>query len=156
VGETWEGWTAPNQAIADSPHRHLIERIDRYVTDAEVASYFGRADAVVLPYHHSSASGPLHIAMSTGLPVVVTAVGGLVEAVAQYSGAILVPPRDPDALRGALLQLLERRGQQYADPHSWERTAAEYQEMIGQLKTGNAQTLRWSQPAAASAGGDVR
>jgi hypothetical protein len=36
---------------------------------------------VVLPYHRSSASGPLHIAMSAGLPVVATAVSGLVEAV---------------------------------------------------------------------------
>ena len=65
---------------------------------------------MVLPYHRSSSSGPLHLAMSAGLPVIVTAVGGLVEAVQDYPGALLVPPRDPTALRGALLQLLERRG----------------------------------------------
>ena len=78
VGETWEGWTAPDQAIARSPHADLIERVDRYVTDTELTAYFERADAVVLPYHRSSSSGPLQIAMSAGLPVVVTAVGGLV------------------------------------------------------------------------------
>jgi glycosyltransferase involved in cell wall biosynthesis len=133
VGETWESWTAPAEAIARSPHSDLIERVDRYVTDAEVAAFFGHADAVVLPYHRSSSSGPLHIAMSAGLPVVTTAVGGLGEAVQRYPGAILVPPRDPAALRQALSQLLERRGQRYPDPHSWSRTTAEYQALIGEM-----------------------
>jgi glycosyltransferase involved in cell wall biosynthesis len=71
--------------------------------------------------------------MSAGLPVVVTAVGGLVEAVQDYPGALLVPPRDPAALRDALLQLLERRGQRYADPHSWRRTVNAYHDLICQL-----------------------
>jgi glycosyltransferase involved in cell wall biosynthesis len=133
VGETWEGWTAPDEAIARSPHADLIERVDRYVTDDELAAYFARADAAVLPYHRSSSSGPLQIAMSAGLPVVVTAVGGLVEAVQDYPGALLVPPRDPGALRDALLQLPARRGQRYADPHSWRRTLAGYRDLIGQL-----------------------
>jgi glycosyltransferase involved in cell wall biosynthesis len=134
VGETWEGWTAPAEAIARSPHADLIERVDRYVTDAEVAEFFGQADAVVLPYHRSSSSGPLHIAMSAGLPVVVTAVGGLVEAVQRYPGAILVPPRDPVALRQALARLPAGRRQRYRDPHSWDRTTAEYRALIGELR----------------------
>jgi glycosyltransferase involved in cell wall biosynthesis len=65
--------------------------------------------------------------------VVVTAVGGLVEAVQNYPGALLVPPRDPVALRDALLQLPARRGQHYADPHSWRRTVAGYRDLIGKL-----------------------
>jgi glycosyltransferase involved in cell wall biosynthesis len=133
VGEVWEGWTAPDQAIARSPHADLIERVDRYVTDAELADYFERADAAVLPYHRSSSSGPLQIAMSAGLPVVVTAVGGLVEAVQDYPGALLVPPRDPAALREALLQLPGRRGERYKDPHSWQRTVDAYRSLINQL-----------------------
>ena len=134
VGETWEGWTAPDQAIAHSPHADLIERVDRYVTDAELAAYVERADAIVLPYHRSSSSGPLHVAMAAGLPVVVTAVGGLVEAVQDYDGALLVPPRDPAALRDALLRLPERRGERYKDPHSWQRTVDVYTALIGQLR----------------------
>jgi glycosyltransferase involved in cell wall biosynthesis len=133
VGETWEGWTAPDQAIACSPHADLIERVDRYVTDAELTAYLERADAVVLPYHRSSSSGPLHVAMAAGLPVVVTAVGGLVEAVQDYLGVLLVPPRDPAALREALLQLPQRRGERYKDPHSWQRTVDAYRALINQL-----------------------
>lgn len=134
VGETWEGWTTPDEAIARSPHADLIERVDRYVTDAELAGYFARAEAAVFPYHRSSASGPLHIAMSAGLPVVVTAVGGLVEATRDYKGADLVPPRDPKALGSALLRLLGRRGDRYADPHSWDRTADSFCSLMDELR----------------------
>jgi glycosyltransferase involved in cell wall biosynthesis len=72
--------------------------------------------------------------MSAGLPVVVTEVGGLVEAVRDYPGALLVPPRDPAALRDALLRLPERRGQRYPDPHSWRQTVDAYRSLIDQLR----------------------
>ena len=93
VGETWEGWTLPAELIAASPAADRITLVNRYVTDAEVDRFFAEADVVVLPYRRSSASGPLHIAMSHGLPVVVTAVGGLVEAAEHYSGTVFVPGR---------------------------------------------------------------
>jgi len=134
VGETWEGWTLPNEAIIRSPHADFIERVDRYVTDAELAAYVARADAIVLPYHRSSLSGPLHIAMTAGLPVIVTAVGGLVEEVREYTGAVLVPPREPLALKDALLQLPARRGERYENPHTWKRTVDTYQTLIGELR----------------------
>jgi glycosyltransferase involved in cell wall biosynthesis len=154
VGETWEGWRIPDQAIADSPHADLIERVDRYVTDAELTAYFEQADAVVLPYHRSSSSGPLQIAMSAGLPIVVTAVGGLVEAVQDYPGALLVSPRDPPALRDALLQLLERRGQRYPDPHSWQRTVDAYRVLIGQLRQVERKGSQQINLSPASTGAD--
>jgi glycosyltransferase involved in cell wall biosynthesis len=133
VGETWEGWTAPDEAIVRSPHADLIERVDRYVTDAELAAYVAQADAIVLPYHRSSLSGPLHVAMTAGLPVVVSAVGGLVEVVREYEGAVLVPPQDPIAIRNALLQLLEKRGKRYPNPHTWQATVDTYRTLINRL-----------------------
>lgn len=126
VGETWEDWTLPAEMIARSPHRERITFVNRYVHDEEVGDFFAAADVVVLPYHRSSASGPLQIAMSSGLPVVVTGVGGLREAVVGYEGAIVIPPRDPEALRAALLRAAALRGQRFADPHSWERTVTRY------------------------------
>lgn len=154
VGETWEGWTAPDQAIARSPHKDLIERVDRYVTDSELTAYFERADAVVLPYHRSSSSGPLHIAMSAGLPVVVAAVGGLVEAVQDYPGALLVPPRDPAALRDALLQSFARRGRRFRDPHSWQRTVDVYRALIDQLRPAEPSDPQKADTFPASTGAD--
>ena len=136
VGETWEGCTAPDEAIARSPHKDLIERVDRYVSDEELGEYVAQADAVVLPYHRSSLSGPLFIAMTAGLPTVVTAVGGLSEVVEDYAGAVLVPPQDPVALRDALLKLPARRGERYTNPRSWEQTLDGYRALIDELRVG--------------------
>lgn len=122
VGETWEGWTLPGELIEKSPYRDRISFVNTYVTDEQAADYFHTADAVVLPYLRSSASGPLHMAMSHGVPVAVTAVGGLVEAVQEYGGARLVKPDDVDDLREALLDLADMPGP-YADPHSWVKSA---------------------------------
>ena len=76
VGETWEGCTLPASLIERSRYRDRITFVNRYVSDVEVSKFFSEADAVIFPYHRSSSSGPLHIAMSCGLPVVVTRVGG--------------------------------------------------------------------------------
>jgi glycosyltransferase involved in cell wall biosynthesis len=133
VGETWEGWTLPLEMIEQSPYRDRISVVNRYVHDDEVAAYFAAADAVVLPYHRSSASGPAHTAMSHGLPLVITEVGGLPHAVAGYGGAILVPARDPAALQAALERLPGMRGVKFADPHSWERTLDRYEVLFADI-----------------------
>lgn len=130
VGETWEGWDVPAKAIAASPYAERITFVNRYIADEEVAAVFTAADVVVLPYHRSSASGPLHLAMARGLPVVVTSVGGLVEAAAGYRGAISVPPRDPDAIRAALREAYGRRDERHADVHSWQRTLERYDQLF--------------------------
>jgi glycosyltransferase involved in cell wall biosynthesis len=133
VGETWEGWDLPIRLIQSSRHRDRITLVNRFVDDDEVIAHFAAADAVVLPYHRSSASSPAHVAMSNGLPLVITAVGGLPAAVADYEGAILVPPHDPAALRDAIRRLPELRGRRYRDPHSWERTVTLYGQLMEQL-----------------------
>ena len=130
VGETWEHWTLPAEMIKQSPHRDRITFVNRYVHDDEVGSFFRDADVVVLPYHRSSSSGPLQIAMSCGLPVVVTSVGGLPEAVGGYAGAILVPPKDPVALGKALTIAAGLKGRRFADPHSWETVVDRYDHLF--------------------------
>jgi glycosyltransferase involved in cell wall biosynthesis len=133
VGETWEGWTRPANLIERSQHRDRITFVNRYVSDAEAAQFFAGADAVVLPYHRSSTSGPLHIAMNCGLPVVVTKVGGLVEAVANYEGAILVPPEDPTTLRQALQEVIKWQGKRFVCAYSWEQVATRYAALFDTL-----------------------
>ena len=133
VGETWEGWTKPAELIAESPHRDRITFVNSYVTDAEVAGYLAGADVVVLPYHRSSSSGPLHVAMSAGLPVVVTSVGGLTEAADSYPGAVFVPPQDPDALLGAIAEARKLVGERFDDPHSWENVVDLYDALADSL-----------------------
>ncbi|WP_309238159.1 glycosyltransferase [Actinoplanes aureus] len=133
VGETWEGWTRPGELITDSPVRDRITFVNRYVADVEVNEYFAAADVVVLPYRRSSASGPLHIAMSHGLPVVVTAVGGLVEAAEGYSGTVFVPPGSPGELQAGIERAAGLAGRRHADPSSWERTVAAYDRLLNRI-----------------------
>ncbi|MEU4557014.1 glycosyltransferase family 4 protein [Actinoplanes sp. NPDC023936] len=130
VGETWEGWTLPGEMIVDSPVRDRITFVNRYVADAEVNDFFAGADVVVLPYRRSSASGPLHIAMSHGVPVVVTAVGGLVEAAEQYSGTVFVPPASPAELALGITRAAGLTGRRHADPSSWQSTVDAYDRLL--------------------------
>lgn len=142
VGEIWEGWDLPAKKIQSSGYERRITLVNRFVDDDEVAAYFAGADAVVLPYHRSSASGPAHVAMSSGLPLIVTAVGGLPAAVADYKGAILVPPHDAVSLRDAIRRLPDLCGRTYKDPHSWDRTVARYGELMERLDRPSKKTSR--------------
>ncbi|HEY7812947.1 MAG TPA: glycosyltransferase, partial [Nakamurella sp.] len=130
VGETWENWTKPAQAIAASRHRDRITFVNHYVTDEEAARYYAQADAIVLPYRRGSASGPLQIAMSSGIHVLMYGVGGLVEAVAGYAGATVLPAGDVDAMRAALIALPARAHERFADPHSWDANRAAIDRMV--------------------------
>jgi glycosyltransferase involved in cell wall biosynthesis len=130
VGETWEGWTLPLELVESSSYRDDIELVNRYVTDQEAAGYFQRADVVALPYLRASASGPLAIAQAYGLPAVVTAVGGLVEAVAGYTGAVLVRPGSPDDLARGLLAAVDLRGHMHSAPVTWQAVAQSYADIF--------------------------
>ena len=124
VGETWEGCTEPARLIAASPHADRITFVNEYVPDGVAAAAFAHADVAVLPYRRSSSSGILHVAMSLGLPIVVTSVGGLPEAASGYAGAVFVPPADPAALKEGLMKAAALTGQKFTDPRSWHDTVA--------------------------------
>jgi glycosyltransferase involved in cell wall biosynthesis len=133
VGETWEQCTQPARLIERSRYRDRITFINRYVSDEEVDGLFGGADAVILPYHRSSQSGTLHLALHYGLPVVVTAVGGLVETVAGYPGAILTEPANPSALLAAIRTVADLRGERFANPRSWATIVQQYTDFLSRL-----------------------
>jgi glycosyltransferase involved in cell wall biosynthesis len=135
VGETWEGFTKPIEMIEASPRRERVTLVNRYVTDAELDGYMRGADAVVLPYTRSSLSGPLHVAMGYGLPIVMTDTGGNAEAAAGYGGITLVPPSDPAALASAIAALADHPKQRYAHPHTWADTAVAFESLFDQLES---------------------
>lgn len=136
VGEVWQGYRAPLDQLASILPENRLTIVDRYVADAEVPGFFAAADMVVLPYRRSSASGPLHIAMSCGLPVVTTAVGGLVEAAADYSGAVLVAPGDPVDLADGIRKAIPLVGLSHTDPHTWSRTGERYESLLHRINAG--------------------
>ena len=107
VGEPWENWTLLLDKIARSVHRDAIGLVDRYVRDDELASFFGRADLVALPY--------------------------VVSAVADYKGGVLVPPPNSDVLALGIEAAAELAGHRHEDPHSWERTNASFRRTFDNL-----------------------
>jgi glycosyltransferase involved in cell wall biosynthesis len=133
VGEVWQGYRQPLDELAAILPPDRLTIVDRFVADDEVPAYFAAADLLVLPYRRSSASGPLLTAMAWGLPVVTTAVGGLVEAAAGYSGAVLVPPCEPAALAEGIREALPLIGTTHADPNSWARAAERYTSLFDRI-----------------------
>jgi len=78
----------------------------------DAARIVSAADIFCLASHHEGVPLAMMEALVLGIPVVATDVGGVHELVEHGREALLVPPRDPGALAGALLSLLaddERR-----------------------------------------------
>jgi glycosyltransferase involved in cell wall biosynthesis len=120
VGETWENCGSISGLIEQNPHRDRITFVNEYVPDSVVVAAFRHADVVVLPYRRSSSSGVLHVAMSFGLPVVLTNVGGLPEAAEGYGGAVFVLPHDPGSLREGIVRAALMAGQRFSDRRDWD------------------------------------
>src|SRR3954453_11506690 len=83
-----------------------VRFVPRFVTDDEIPAYFERADVVVLPYREIDQSGVLYTALAFGKPLVLSSVGGFTEVGESHGAARLVPPGDPNALAGALGDLV--------------------------------------------------
>ena len=104
------------------------------VERADLPALFRSADvAVCAPWYEPFGIVPLE-AMACGVPVVASAVGGLIDTVVDGVTGVHVPPRDPARLAGALRGLLDdparrralgRAGAARARArYSWDRVAA--------------------------------
>ncbi|WP_315099395.1 glycosyltransferase [uncultured Cellulomonas sp.] len=110
---------------------HLVGRVDHDDLPALAAS----ADVVVAtPWYEPFGIVPIEAA-ACGIPVVGSAVGGLLDTVQDGRTGLLVPPRDPAALATALRSLLddpERRAafgaaarRRAVSRYGWDRVAAQ-------------------------------
>jgi glycosyltransferase involved in cell wall biosynthesis len=68
--------------------------------------YLQSADLFVLPSATEGLSNSMLEALSTGLPVLATAVGGTPDVISHNVNGYLIPPDDQDALKAGLLTLL--------------------------------------------------
>ncbi len=90
--------------------------INRWIEDREIPALFAGADALVAAYTEASQSAAIATAHGSGLPVVVTPVGGLVEQVMADETGIVATSPSPGAVADAMLGLL--------DPGLYERCAS--------------------------------
>jgi glycosyltransferase involved in cell wall biosynthesis len=69
--------------------------------------FYGLADVLVLPSHSEGSPNVLLEAMTAGVPIVATAVGGVPETVENESSALLTPARQPVQLASAIGRVLD-------------------------------------------------
>lgn len=105
AGEFWHGSAETERRIAELGLSNRVEIVSRYLTDDEVAEHFSRADAAVLPYRSATGSAVLAVAHHYDLPVIVTRVGGLPDAVEDGVTGFVVAPESPAELARAIVRL---------------------------------------------------
>ncbi len=148
--EAWRGlggdaelWVVGAPRMPVPPLPPGVRLVPRFVTEAEAAWCFARADVVVLPYREIEGSGVLFTALGAGRATLVSDVGGFPElgdAVAH------VPPGDPAALGAELERLLGDAAARAALERSaagaattrfaWRRVAQAHRALYAQLLRG--------------------
>ena len=96
----------PLVVAGDGPLRTLVPGALGFVPRAELERLYERAAVVVFPSRQEGLPVALLEAMAHGCPVVATRVGGIPQLVEHGGSGLLVPPRDPAALRAAIEALL--------------------------------------------------
>jgi glycosyltransferase involved in cell wall biosynthesis len=102
AGEFWEKEALFRDLIRQLGLEQHVLIHNRYIPNEEIEPYFVAADALVLPYLSGSQSGVGMIALTYGLPVIATSIGGLAETVTHGETGLIVPPADSAALAAAI------------------------------------------------------
>jgi len=102
-----------------------------------IAQWMRAADVFCLPSYSEGCPNVVVEALACGRPIVATNVGGIPELVKEASG-MLIPPRDAEALRGALSGALAKKWDSAeiarTSTRSWETVAAETWAVCRRLK----------------------
>jgi glycosyltransferase involved in cell wall biosynthesis len=95
--------------------RHKVDEagLSAFVTFAgeqpDPRPYLRAADVFLLPSRQEGFSVALLEAMASSLPAIATDAGGNAEALVDGSGGRVVPPRDPEAMASAIVELIRQR-----------------------------------------------
>jgi glycosyltransferase involved in cell wall biosynthesis/phosphoheptose isomerase len=168
------GGPAPGQLDGDPEARRLRALAERHrvadrvilrgrVERPDLPALLRSADALVtVPWYEPFGITPLE-AMACGVPVVASAVGGMIDTVVDGVTGRHVPPRDPERLAAVLRELLAddaaraeqgragvRRTRQLYD---WDRVALAtsdvYEGVVAHRRRGRRTTGRFARPAGA-------
>lgn len=102
-----------------------IEKLNALIAERALSAYFNvigwvtgeqkyqlmkNSDVLLLPSHNEGLPIAILEAMSAGLAVISTTVGGIPEAIPDDSAGLLIEPGDPSALADAIIRLIEGDG----------------------------------------------
>jgi glycosyltransferase involved in cell wall biosynthesis len=126
----------------------------------DAGSCYRCADALVMPSRFEGMPLVLLEAMSAGLPIVATAVGGIAEATRQGEMAVLVPPGDPQKLCRAVREMdaapgrakeLGTRASDWAEQAFGEDHMVETYESLYRRALRHTQAVTGSRPSGTEA-----
>jgi phosphatidylinositol alpha-mannosyltransferase len=119
-----------------------------YVPNAEVPRYFKTADVYCAPNTGAESLGIVLLeAMAAGAPIVASRIEGFADVLTEGQEGLLVPPRDAEALAGALHRMLSdaaareemgKQGARTAQHYSWERVSSQVLEYYEAVANGRA------------------
>jgi glycosyltransferase involved in cell wall biosynthesis len=109
----------------DGPLRNRVPGARGFVPNDELQALYARAAVVACPSRREGFGVACLEAMAHGRPVVATHVGGLRDLVVDGETGLVVPPRDPQALRTALRRLLGDRELRHRLGHGGRERARE-------------------------------
>lgn len=132
-----------------------VRFIDKYFTKAELIAYLMATDIYLTPYLNMEqvTSGTLAYAMACGRPLVSTPYLHAQFLLGEDRG-LLVPPRDPDGIADACLQILdnpdlmarmERTNWRYGQTLLWPRVGQDYLQLFQQLTPQQPQQANYVQ-----------
>ena len=114
----------------------------RRVAQSEMARVYAGADVFVVGQWYAGWNNPVVEAMACGTPVVCTDIGGVADFAVHEQTALLVPPRDPEAMAAAIERLagdpaLRRRlaanALEKVARFDWDRAAESFLDLLSKL-----------------------
>lgn len=98
AGEPYGSFEKYRRLIEASRGRERIHCHLKYLRDSEVKTFFSAADLTVLPYRSATQSGISAVSYHFEIPLVVTDVGGLREAVEGAGTGLVAEKPEPEAI----------------------------------------------------------
>ncbi|MEN4041082.1 MAG: glycosyltransferase, partial [Anaerolineaceae bacterium] len=117
-----------HEVIGDIPIYHFP-----FVSDEKkIASYYRAADVYIQSSRTDNFPTTVLEAFSCGIPVIGTAVGGIVEQIQDGANGYLVPPHDPEGMAHKIEQILQDQELQKRMSIQARKTAVEHYDIKGQ------------------------
>jgi glycosyltransferase involved in cell wall biosynthesis len=125
-------------------------RFAGYVSNDKLPALYGKMDAFVLPSETESFGLVFTEAMSCGLPILASDVGGIPETVRHGVDGFLCPPGRPELLRANIETLIGNRDlrarmgragrQRVIDRYTWHRVSEQYLETYNSILNPDSNT----------------
>lgn len=119
AGKVWKSDFAKyQQLIGQNNLGDICQLHIRYIPDDEISTFYSAADVVVLPYRRIYQSGVLLMAMSFGIPVLVSDLPGMKEIVCHNENGFLFNEGDAEDLGNQLVKV-------FAEPQKLSQVVAQ-------------------------------